>query len=85
VRLYSYSRLLKLGNDLIKSGNRSFLDANIDPEAPNMLIFTSGTTELAKEFYSLKKYLFGYSGSDGLYLCGQQRFRFVHITAPPHI
>jgi long-chain acyl-CoA synthetase len=44
----SYSRLLKLGNDLIKSGNRSFLDANIDPEAPNMLIFTSGTTELAK-------------------------------------
>lgn len=44
----SYKRLFKLGNDLIKSGNSSFLDASIDPDAPNMLIFTSGTTDLAK-------------------------------------
>ncbi len=44
----SYDRLLKKGYDLIKSGNREFLDAVIDNEIMNMLLFTSGTTDKSK-------------------------------------
>src|SRR5690606_11995268 len=33
---------------LIESGNRSFLDAVPDPEKLSILLFTSGTTDLAK-------------------------------------
>lgn len=44
----SFRELLKKGNELISSGDRSFLDADIDPEAMNILLFTSGTTDLAK-------------------------------------
>jgi long-chain acyl-CoA synthetase len=39
----SYGQLLEKGYDLIKSGNREFLDAVIDNEKMNILLFTSGT------------------------------------------
>ena len=44
----SYKKLLKKGAALIESGDRSFLDAKIDPKVMNILLFTSGTTDLAK-------------------------------------
>ncbi len=44
----SYSCLIEKGRDLIKQGDRSYLDADIDPDAMCALIFTSGTTDLAK-------------------------------------
>lgn len=44
----SYGRLLEKGYDLVKSGNRDFLDAVIDNEALNILLFTSGTTDKSK-------------------------------------
>lgn len=44
----SYVRLLKKGYDLIAEGNREFLDATIDNEAMNVLLFTSGTTDKSK-------------------------------------
>ncbi len=44
----SYSCLIEKGKDLIKQGDRSYLDAEIDPDAMCALIFTSGTTDLAK-------------------------------------
>ncbi len=44
----SYSRLVQKGKYLISNGVRSFIDAPVDPEAMNMLLFTSGTTDLAK-------------------------------------
>lgn len=36
------------GNQLIKEGNREFIDAEIDTEAVQILLFTSGTTDSAK-------------------------------------
>jgi long-chain acyl-CoA synthetase len=44
----SYNKLLKKGHELIAQGNREFLDAEIDNEAMDMLLFTSGTTEKSK-------------------------------------
>jgi len=36
------------GKQLLEEGNRAFLDAEIDPEAMTILLFTSGTTDKAK-------------------------------------
>ena len=44
----SLKKLVRSGLELIAGGDRSFIDAVIDPEAFNILIFTSGTTDLAK-------------------------------------
>lgn len=47
-KFLSFSELVKTGNDLISSGDNSYLDAEIDNNRLSMLIFTSGTTDLAK-------------------------------------
>ena len=44
----SYRGLIQIGKTLIESGNRSYLDAEIDDNEMCALIFTSGTTDLAK-------------------------------------
>lgn len=44
----SYKSLIKRGADLIASGNNSFLNAPVNAEKMSMLLFTSGTTGLAK-------------------------------------
>ncbi len=44
----SMKKLIEKGRRLIDSGDRSFLDAQVDNEAMNMLIFTSGTTDVSK-------------------------------------
>jgi len=46
--IMSFRRLLAFGNELIKNNNRAFLDAKVDSYGMNMMIFTSGTTDLAK-------------------------------------
>lgn len=40
--------LLQRGRQLVGAGRRDYLDANIDPDAMSMLLFTSGTTGVAK-------------------------------------
>lgn len=40
--------LIKEGEELVGSGIREFLDAEIDPEKLSMLLFTSGTTGVSK-------------------------------------
>lgn len=45
---YFWWDLLAEGRRLLDGGNRSFLDAPIDPEAMTILLFTSGTTAQAK-------------------------------------
>lgn len=40
--------LVKKGQDLIAGGDRTFLDAPIDPDAMTILLFTSGTTAKSK-------------------------------------
>lgn len=47
-KILSFSTLLKNGHELVDTGDRSFLDAEIDVEAMSMLLFTSGTTEQSK-------------------------------------
>ncbi|MDD4495001.1 MAG: AMP-binding protein [Eubacteriales bacterium] len=47
-KFLSYSGLLSKGKVLLDSGDRRFIDAEIDAEAMSMLLFTSGTTDLAK-------------------------------------
>jgi len=46
--VYSWSELIEIGDVLLKNGNRAYLDAEIDPEAMNIMLFTSGTTSEAK-------------------------------------
>lgn len=43
-----FARLIARGRELLDKGDRSFLDASIDPEAMSILLFTSGTTDTAK-------------------------------------
>jgi long-chain acyl-CoA synthetase len=44
----SYGKLLQEGYELLAQGNKEFLDAVIDNEAMNILLFTSGTTDKSK-------------------------------------
>lgn len=44
----SFRKLIRKGISLLAAGNRTYLDSTIDAEAFNILIFTSGTTDLAK-------------------------------------
>lgn len=44
----SYSSLIKLGNELISNGDKSFDNIEIDPDEMRILLFTSGTTGNAK-------------------------------------
>ncbi len=44
----SMSQLIDQGRNLISSGERSFIDAQIDTEELSVLLFTSGTTSMAK-------------------------------------
>jgi len=44
----SIADLLAKGRSLLASGDRSYLDAEIDPERLSLLLFTSGTTSMAK-------------------------------------
>jgi long-chain acyl-CoA synthetase len=46
--ILSFDELISKGNELLNNGDNTFIDANIDNEAMNMLIFTSGTTEQSK-------------------------------------
>lgn len=43
-----FNSILKKGYELIEANDRSFLDAEIDREAMDILLFTSGTTNLSK-------------------------------------
>ena len=46
--IYSQKELIEVGKKLVEEGNREFLDAKIDPEAMNIMLFTSGTTSKSK-------------------------------------
>ncbi len=46
--MLSYKDLIQKGKSLISSGNKSYLEAEINPTEMCALIFTSGTTDLAK-------------------------------------
>ncbi len=46
--IYSQKELIETGKKLIKEGNKEFINAKIDPEAMNIMLFTSGTTSDAK-------------------------------------
>lgn len=44
----SIAELLSKGRSLLAGGDRSYIDAEIDPEKLSLLLFTSGTTSMAK-------------------------------------
>ena len=44
----SYGKLIESGQELLKEGNRDFLDAVIERDVMNILLFTSGTTGVSK-------------------------------------
>ena len=44
----SFNKLLEKGRKLLEDGNTTYLSAEINPEEMSMLLFTSGTTDLAK-------------------------------------
>lgn len=46
--ILSFHHLLQKGHGLLEEGNREFIDAKIDAEEMNMLLYTSGTTDTAK-------------------------------------
>ncbi len=47
-KFISFNQLLAGGHELLKSGNTGFINAEIDAEAVNVLLFTSGTTDTSK-------------------------------------
>ena len=46
--VFALKDLMAEGNNLLSMGDRRYLDAEIDPEALGVLLFTSGTTGVAK-------------------------------------
>lgn len=45
---YSFDELVNEGKELVDTGNTTYIDAKIDREAFNILLFTSGTTAASK-------------------------------------
>lgn len=45
---YSFDEILNEGKELVDTGNTNYIDAKIDREAFNILLFTSGTTAASK-------------------------------------
>ena len=46
--IYSFKELIEKGKKLLEYGDIAFIDAEIDPEATNIILFTSGTTSKSK-------------------------------------
>lgn len=46
--IYSFEELIEKGEKLLKSGNNEFINSEIDNEAMNIMLFTSGTTSKSK-------------------------------------
>ena len=46
--IYSETELIEKGQKLINEGNREFIDAKINNEKMNIMLFTSGTTSVSK-------------------------------------
>ncbi len=46
--ILSFEQVLQTGKQLVKEGDKSFASAEVDPHAGRILIFTSGTTDIAK-------------------------------------
>lgn len=46
--IYSFKELINKGKELVESGNRDFIDAEIDPDCMSIMLFTSGTTSASK-------------------------------------
>lgn len=46
--VYSERELIKEGKELLKNGNKDFLEAQIDSENMGIMLFTSGTTAMSK-------------------------------------
>lgn len=44
----SFKKLIEKGKELIAAGDSSFINAEVDPEKMSILLFTSGTTDMAK-------------------------------------
>ena len=47
-KVYSMEQLVKDGKQLVEKGNREFIDAKINPEEMQIMLFTSGTTAMSK-------------------------------------
>ncbi len=45
---YDFNELVENGKKQVESGKKEFIDADIDENAPKIILFTSGTTSLAK-------------------------------------
>ena len=46
--IYSQKELIEKGKELVDRGDRSFIDAEINPEEMSIMLFTSGTTSKSK-------------------------------------
>lgn len=46
--IYSMQELIKQGKELVKQGNKEFIDAKINADEMSIMLFTSGTTSNSK-------------------------------------
>ena len=46
--IYSQKELIEKGKEFVEAGDRSFIDAKINPEEMSIMLFTSGTTSKSK-------------------------------------
>ena len=46
--IYSFKQLIDEGKELLNNGDKRFLEAEINPDVMNIMLFTSGTTAMSK-------------------------------------
>ena len=46
--IYSFKQLIEEGKQLLDNDNKEFVDAQINPDVMNIMLFTSGTTAMSK-------------------------------------
>lgn len=83
-RSIGINEIIKSGNELLESGEREYLDIEIDPEEFKVLIFTSGTTSNSKGVMICNRNLADNINAVSAYVKLRKEDRFLSILPLHH-
>ena len=83
-RMVGFNTVIKEGNELIKNGDNSFMDIEIDPDEFKALFFTSGTTSNSKGVMVNNRQLANNINAVSAYVAINENERFFSVLPLHH-
>lgn len=83
-RFLSYDAVIQMGKEEMHQGNKSFLDAKVDPQATTILLFTSATTSKSKAAKLTQHNIVSNIMSAVTVICMDQNDRFLSLLPLHH-